>query len=115
MFKYLAGAVLGVTAIVAWSYAGAGVGDLTAAEVRAVEGALRQGRHDLGAEIREPVLKKPDSMGFIVCGWFVSSGTSSPFGAQPFIGLLSDDGTFAVASVGATEGEKGAVRVSTAE
>lgn len=110
MFKFVLGVVVSAAAFYALSLRGSPIGDLTGAEARVVSAALAVGHGDRAAELQEPVLKKPDGDGWFVCGWVRIGGADAPLGAQPFVGLLFDDGTFAATSLAVTEGERNATK-----
>lgn len=110
MFKLIFGAALGVAAFAAWQIWSAPIGDLTAQEARVIAAALTDGQGGREAELREPILKKPDNDGWFVCGWVRIGGDDAPLGAQPFAGLISKDGAFSLASLAVTRGEVNALR-----
>jgi len=110
VFKVILGAIVGIAGVVAWQTLSASIGDLTAAEARAVAASLAEGHGGLKAELREPVLKKPDDRGWLVCGWVRIGGVDAPLGHQPFVGLMSDQGAFTLASLAVTRAEVVAVR-----
>ena len=110
MFKIILGAALGAAAFLGWQYWNSPIGDLTSGEARAVAVALADGHGGRKAELREPVLKRPDSVGWFICGWVRIGGVDAPLGHQPFVGLMNKGGDFTVASIGTTLGEVNAVK-----
>lgn len=110
MLKVVFGAVAGVVALIAWQSFGGAVGDLSAREARAVATGLAVGHGGNSVILQVPVRKKPDGNGWLVCGLASVGGTLENLGARPFLGLLSESGSFRVATHAVTGGESAAVR-----
>ncbi|MFN7224450.1 MAG: hypothetical protein ACK4MS_10565 [Paracoccaceae bacterium] len=109
MFKFGMSATLSAAVFVGWQYWNASIGDLTAVEARAVMAVLAEGHGGRGAGLQEPILKKPDGTGWVLCGWVRIGGVDSPLGSQPFLGRISGKGDFSIASLAVTRSEANAV------
>lgn len=94
----------------AWHFLVGAIGDLSAPEARHVADVLAEGFGGHGAELYEPVLKRPDPGGWLICGWVRLGGAAEALGLQPFVGLMHLDGEFVLVRRGVGELEVAAVK-----